>query len=292
MPAHRSSAPVGSSPLTRGKRELRQLQARNRGLIPAHAGKTSMDSILGPNVAAHPRSRGENVQMCSKMARAIGSSPLTRGKRTSRCADRSSRRLIPAHAGKTCRDRSRRTIRRAHPRSRGENDLRGNRDVPACGSSPLTRGKPGLCTCAPMRPRLIPAHAGKTWTAYCPALSAQAHPRSRGENGGRVAGLRGLRGSSPLTRGKRDGVLLGKPEGRLIPAHAGKTLRSRRLEKLAAAHPRSRGENSGRVTSPMVTVWLIPAHAGKTTRRCRAALRRAAHPRSRGENCRRNVLPA
>ena len=53
-----------------------------------------------------------------------------------------------------------------------------------------------------MSERLIPAHAGKTLHSDPSGAALEAHPRSRGENGGRVAGLRGVRGSSPLTRGK------------------------------------------------------------------------------------------
>ena len=90
----------------------------------------------------------------------------------------------------------------------------------------------------------------------------------------------------------------------LIPAHAGKTRRTRRQPRTLKAHPRSRGENVGDNWSHMTCggsspltrgkparffafhapYGLIPAHAGKTPasgerpRSCRA------HPRSRGEN--------
>ena len=50
----------GSSPLTRGKQRMGTWHVSSRGLIPAHAGKTSRrpdDGLHGP---AHPRSRGEN----------------------------------------------------------------------------------------------------------------------------------------------------------------------------------------------------------------------------------------
>ena len=52
-------------------------------------------------------------------------------------------------------------------------------------------------------------------------------------------------GSSPLTRGKLQGVT-GQTEARgLIPAHAGKTAVMTSAVKLTRAHPRSRGENCG-----------------------------------------------
>ena len=120
----------------------------------------------------------------------------------------------------------------------------------------------------------------------------------------RVNVLDGCRGSSPLTRGKRDRfgqlVLLWG----LIPAHAGKTSFGWESKCSLPAHPRSRGENAARLAvtvdhegsspltrgkrghpgSPLRHTGLIPAHAGKTT--CGRAPRSAcrAHPRSRGEN--------
>ena len=155
--------PVGSSPLTRGKRQERVTAPRLDGLIPAHAGKTEIG--------------------CGVAFAACGSSPLTRGKRQQAGKTLDVLGLIPAHAGKTrfgdaSRDgcwahpRSRGENRRvgrphqprgAHPRSRGENIQAAVSVVVEWGSSPLTRGKRTF----PGRERagqgLIPAHAGKTW---------------------------------------------------------------------------------------------------------------------------------
>ena len=111
-----------------------------------------------------------------------------------------------------------------------------------------------------------------------------AHPRSRGEN--LFPGLidAGLLGSSPLTRGKPHSVPELPIRRRLIPAHAGKTAISSLYSAGLAAHPRSRGENSGGedghsigfgsspltrgkpsiVRNPACRAGLIPAHAGKT----------------------------
>ena len=50
----------GSSPLTRGKRRHLRSFHPKRGLIPAHAGKTSYAATIVACFAAHPRSRGEN----------------------------------------------------------------------------------------------------------------------------------------------------------------------------------------------------------------------------------------
>ena len=294
----------GSSPLTRGKRIHAGPGHLSLRLIPAHAGKTCGFLQGGCEPGAHPRSRGENAVASAATHGVAGSSPLTRGK-LGRAGQRDvGPRLIPAHAGKTTRPAGTRAARQAHPRSRGENPPPVRIGVADPGSSPLTRGK----RCSLLRPsrstRLIPAHAGKTTRPPRGSRPGWAHPRSRGENVGTPGHEASETGSSPLTRGKRDGVLLVESQGRLIPAHAGKTCGPPRPGPSAPAHPRSRGENSFSIpyradmagSSPLTRgkrrhpshasprQGLIPAHAGKTRRGTPTAQSRPAHPRSRGEN--------
>ena len=111
----------GSSPLTRGK-HLGQLRWQPvRGLIPAHAGKTRGRPARTDGPGAHPRSRGENRRLDGAPFDLVGSSPLTRGKRSRPRRLDDERGLIPAHAGKTATTPAARQHPRAHPRSRGEN---------------------------------------------------------------------------------------------------------------------------------------------------------------------------
>ena len=111
-------------------------------------------------------------------------------------------------------------------------------------------------------------------------------------------------GSSPLTRGKQEFQLGLQERGRLIPAHAGKTVLGAIHGPRPAAHPRSRGENTQprMSTSPLYGSSpltrgkprsyqavrqgrrLIPAHAGKTKPTASSRRASTAHPRSRGEN--------
>ena len=199
-------------------------------------------------------------------------------------APRRSPRLIPAHAGKTTPRHPRHPRREAHPRSRGENLENAGTLATYEGSSPLTRGKRHAAVSINLHLGLIPAHAGKTVEPGRRVWQLGAHPRSRGEN--EVAGSSpvGGAGSSPLTRGKLGQRL--RPLGgvRLIPAHAGKTVRRLTACLRRRAHPRSRGENSSAWTrrgipwgsSPLTrgkrwqasptgrSTGLIPAHAGKT----------------------------
>ena len=51
----------GSSPLTRGKRNVDLSLGGVEGLIPAHAGKTDGHGGAASALRAHPRSRGENL---------------------------------------------------------------------------------------------------------------------------------------------------------------------------------------------------------------------------------------
>ena len=95
---HRS---LGSSPLTRGKLRLGHDGRAGRGLIPAHAGKTSMSSWISMVSPAHPRSRGENRKSRIVCFTRSGSSPLTRGKLFRVLDGEYAFGLIPAHAGKT-----------------------------------------------------------------------------------------------------------------------------------------------------------------------------------------------
>ena len=110
--------------------------------------------------------------------------------------------FIPAHAGKTGAPASATSPSRAHPRSRGDNQRGDVLALPAVGSSPLTRGKPGAYAATPVIGRLIPAHAGKTYERKTGQPITRAHPRSRGENIHPSSISIMPSGSSPLTRGK------------------------------------------------------------------------------------------
>ena len=274
----------GSSPLTRGKLDDGFVGGGFEGLIPAHAGKTPRRGCTTVTLTAHPRSRGENRHPGHGLAGQHGSSPLTRGKLHEAGPCVGDGGLIPAHAGKTSL-KSWTTLRApAHPRSRGENTHGGSQFSAITGSSPLTRGKPGRRRSPSGPPGLIPAHAGKTASAFFCAPEARAHPRSRGENTRWTNLVAQESGSSPLTRGKQGGSQWLPYGPRLIPAHAGKTRRRTRTLARCGAHPRSRGENvtwrwprcRPRGSSPLTRgkravialtddfVGLIPAHAGKT----------------------------
>ena len=176
----------GSSPRVRGKPCDAAPARRDLGLIPACAGKTLSPDTPDSMVAAHPRVCGENPpgsrvsrsrggahpRVCGEnllsAGRSLiqgGSSPRVRGKQVRVAAPVEGERLIPACAGKTCVGERSQTHSAAHPRVCGENFPRGRSFGLGAGSSPRVRGKPGGGAWPPGRWRLIPACAGKTFSA-------------------------------------------------------------------------------------------------------------------------------
>ena len=172
-----------------------------------------------------------------------------------------------------------------HPRSRGENTAPTQSMRLTPGSSPLTRGKRRYGRYRRGGRRIIPAHAGKTVRSGTRPPRPGDHPRSRGENHFEYARPETVKGSSPLTRGKRGVVSESARRAGIIPAHAGKTPRPEPGPSTRRDHPRSRGENAvhggevakGVGSSPLTRgklpvlrrqlpgAGIIPAHAGKTS---------------------------
>ena len=91
----------GSSPLTRGARNIRKHRIGNDRLIPAHAGSTAMTWRAVTLPGAHPRSRGEHLFFRRSEGAQKGSSPLTRGALRLAGVPGQVVGLIPAHAGST-----------------------------------------------------------------------------------------------------------------------------------------------------------------------------------------------
>ena len=198
------------------------------------------------------------------MLETAGSSPLTRGAREHVSRRIRTSRLIPAHAGSTPLPAKKCDSSAAHPRSRGEHHGVSLELKFPTGSSPLTRGARMNLVAPPWAERLIPAHAGSTYSSFSTHRATSAHPRSRGEHPATL----------PTTR----------PTTRLIPAHAGSTRGGSFGREFGQAHPRSRGEHSGQLirqwlpdgSSPLTrgapgrrasycaVAGLIPAHAGST----------------------------
>ncbi|CQD13083.1 hypothetical protein U2A4042520091 [Corynebacterium striatum] len=104
LKAERAKVAEGSSPLTRGGLAAWDEGNIIGGLIPAYAGRTSLNPAVTPVAVAHPRLRGADVFRLSEIGINIGSSPLTRGGPDKFDSAVSKFGLIPAYAGRTLTD--------------------------------------------------------------------------------------------------------------------------------------------------------------------------------------------
>ena len=135
-----NSCTVGSSPLARGTRLHIERHALGHGLIPARAGNTPLCVRWACPSWAHPRSRGEHTSAAAGSSPVRGSSPLARGTLLTIFDGLKAVGLIPARAGNTRSFTDSLSLRRAHPRSRGEHRRKSPIPPHKLGSSPLARG--------------------------------------------------------------------------------------------------------------------------------------------------------
>ena len=257
----------GSSPRGRGKLRLYSFEHMQTGLIPAWAGKTTLDDLGTRGVQAHPRVGGENQCRTPAYGRRDGSSPRGRGKQSHMSTILPPPRLIPAWAGKTGNPRPRARAAPAHPRVGGENSTSTAFAAAGAGSSPRGRGKRFH---EPVRVRfrgLIPAWAGKTPEPRRQRDPGPAHPRVGGENALRDCVRLQSSGSSPRGRGKQLATELRWKRERLIPAWAGKTPGKWATTEPHTAHPRVGGENAARTASSSALHGSSPRGRGKQYRR-------------------------
>ena len=252
---------IGSSPLARGLRRVRDRLDDGLGIIPARAGFTTTSSTSTPTRRDHPRSRGVYKQLSVASRWNPGSSPLARGLLAWFQAYVQPTRIIPARAGFTPGGHWSSFLAWDHPRSRGVYSTPHSTFFGTKGSSPLARGLPLPRLGAGDDAEIIPARAGFTRVTRAIGWSRPDHPRSRGVYAESQCDDAFLLGSSPLARG----LLLPHPRPagrrRIIPARAGFTSNNDWRPRRVPDHPRSRG-----VYSTMISILFI----------------RGDHPRSRG----------
>ena len=235
---------LGSSPHTRGAPKRAFKNARIVGIIPAYAGSTFPLTVARGAAQDHPRIRGEHELVVVGHDEPQGSSPHTRGALGAGGAPARVAGIIPAYAGSTRKAWSASSVRRDHPRIRGEHDRGRPAGAGGAGSSPHTRGAPPIPVKDRIDSRIIPAYAGSTPGSGTIAGSSQDHPRIRGEHGLLGHAHLSAQGSSPHTRGAPGSPRLAGGGVRIIPAYAGSTSGRRRGCQARWDHPRIRGEHA------------------------------------------------
>ena len=192
----------GSPPRMRGKERLFRLQRLQPGITPAHAGKSLKDKRFLNFSQDHPRACGEK-QVCgtSSPSRA-GSPPRMRGKAENFLNFCRFSRITPAHAGKRIKGARPLPVNRDHPRACGEKFPLAMLSPLVQGSPPRMRGKGTMRTTTTQRPRITPAHAGKSWNRPTWPRCCKDHPRACGEKPSILLYRADARGSPPRMRGK------------------------------------------------------------------------------------------
>ena len=170
----------GSSPHTRGLLNQAQRVQPTQGIIPAHAGFTSGTRAWTSTSTDHPRTRGVYGASMMSGAGYSGSSPHTRGLRLATRLHEESERIIPAHAGFTIEVCIGSDASRDHPRTRGVYGPTPSASRCTAGSSPHTRGLRAGQDAIDVAARIIPAHAGFTYSSASSGTTSWDHPRTRG----------------------------------------------------------------------------------------------------------------
>ncbi len=166
----------------RGKRTGCSVASWPVRIIPAHAGQTCTPRTSCDFPQDHPRACGANACMTGVIDNVDGSSPRMRGKPWIVGTGARMMRIIPAHAGQTCRSRPSETPAPDHPRACGANAITAGSPPATCGSSPRMRGKPPDVNYGPDAARIIPAHAGQTARRSHRSRTCPDHPRACGAN--------------------------------------------------------------------------------------------------------------
>ena len=92
---------LGSSPRMRGTPRINQPRISKTGIIPAHAGNTSLCQQKRADKMDHPRACGEHFMFCAYSSAFLGSSPRMRGTLCWHGVVYRHHGIIPAHAGNT-----------------------------------------------------------------------------------------------------------------------------------------------------------------------------------------------
>ena len=124
----------------RGLRRNHLIDHFLRGIIPAHAGLTSIVPLSRKSVRDHPRPCGAYSDKDTEKIWVAGSSPPMRGLLTNFNQSLSFKGIIPAHAGLTSSPSDYLRLFRDHPRPCGAYITKSAQGCAMPGSSPPMRG--------------------------------------------------------------------------------------------------------------------------------------------------------
>ena len=176
--------------------------------------------------------------------------------------------ITPARAGKRCRNGTKHTAGRDHPRACGEKCLSGGAVKRISGSPPRVRGKASALHSCKNRPGITPARAGKSRSRRPVLIVDRDHPRACGEKVAIQKSRFPCKGSPPRVRGKVERVGQIQQGPGITPARAGKSCSYLSLPQARRDHPRACGEKPAGHEQVKLQVGSPPRVRGKANRFC------------------------
>ena len=146
----------------RGKGAKKLNETGQKGITPAHAGKSRPPTHDQLGRQDHPRTCGEKPAARNLPHSPGGSPPHMRGKAQITCPPSTCLGITPAHAGKSCSFVQMAVLIRDHPRTCGEKWFAARLRERMPGSPPHMRGKVCFSLRHARPDRITPAHAGKS----------------------------------------------------------------------------------------------------------------------------------
>ena len=153
------------------------------------------------------------------------------------------------------------------------------------GSPPRMRGKVLAASPSSVKGRITPAYAGKSSTAGTGLVLSWDHPRACGEKLAVGAGYLTWKGSPPRMRGKVRLFHSRADNGRITPAHAGKSLDVGLGFVFSRDHPRACGEKGPPTSPASPRIGSPPRMRGKARRWRRISHPRGITPAHAGKRC-------
>ena len=228
----------------RGSQAEVTLEDGSVGIIPAHAGLTSLFLDFAAQCRDHPRACGAHHPPRHQLTFFSGSSPRMRGSHTTLFSPKTCKGIIPAHAGLTEGTGYYRDLQWDHPRACGAHRPTLSTMRAISGSSPRMRGSPLTRYIFASSRGIIPAHAGLTHRVRRDGGPRRDHPRACGAHY-RFNPVRAVRrGSSPRMRGSLSAISMQYNADGIIPAHAGLTKNDKSSYLYSRDHPRACGAHS------------------------------------------------
>ncbi len=145
------------------------------------------------------------------------------------------------------------------------------------------RGKAAQAIRYARRPRITPAHAGKSCHPVSAAPLCKDHPRPCGEKRTRSTRSCWPTGSPPPMRGKVRAPVAIMFDPGITPAHAGKSQPCRRHAACRRGSPPPMRGKAGRMSQAPSESGITPAHAGKSSFSAFSPGQGRDHPRPCGE---------